>query len=50
MIVRDIRQDRRPAIEQAKAYSAMLTSKESLKGEVPPASIFDLSLAEAAKE
>jgi hypothetical protein len=37
-----------PTEEQAKAYIAMLSSTASLKGDVPAASIFDFSLAEAA--
>ena len=37
-----------PTEEQAKAYIAMLGSTASLKGDVPAASIFDFSLAEAA--
>jgi hypothetical protein len=40
-----------PTEEQAKAYIAMLSSKASLKGDVPATSIFDFSLAtEAARE
>ena len=39
-----------PTDEQAKAYLALLTWTASLKGEVPPASIFGFSLAEAAPE
>ena len=39
-----------PTGERVKAYIAMLSSTTNLKGDVAPASIFDFSLAEAAKE
>jgi NitT/TauT family transport system substrate-binding protein len=40
-----------PTEEQSKAYISMLSSTASLKGDVPPASIFDFSLAaEAARQ